>query len=64
MTLASLATFAKQNWLTILLLAGILGFIGIHIIWYIRPSNIKTIEEYQTLLHDGQPTVVEFYSNL
>ena len=64
MTLVSFVTFLKENWLSLLLLAAVLGFLGIHIVWYIRPSNIKTMEELQAYLHDGQPTIVEFYSNL
>lgn len=64
MTAATLGAFLKQNWLVLLLLAGVLGFVGLHLVWYIRPSSIKTVEALQTRLHDGQPTVVEFYSNL
>ncbi len=64
MTLATFGTFLKQNWLTLLLLGSVLGFIGLHLIWYIRPSNIKTFQALQARLQDGQPTIVEFYSNL
>lgn len=39
-------------------------FIGIHIFWYIRPSEITTLPQLDQKLTDGQPTVVEFYSNL
>lgn len=56
--------FLKQNWLSLIILAAIVGFVGIHLVWYISPSEIKTMEELDARLTDGQPTVVEFYSNL
>ncbi len=51
--------FFKANWSTILILAAIVGFVGIHIIWYIHPSDVKSMEELNARLTDGQPTVIE-----
>jgi hypothetical protein len=64
MTLAAMATFLKHNWLMLILLAGIGGFVGIHILWYIPASDVKSLEDLNARLTDGQPTVVEFYTNL
>jgi hypothetical protein len=64
MTVASIATYVKNNWLTILLLAAIIGFVGIHIVWYTHPSDVKSVEDLNARLTDGQPTVIEFYTNL
>lgn len=55
--------FMRKNWLVMLVLGGILGFIGIHLVWYISPSDIHSMDELNARLTDGQPTVVEFYSN-
>lgn len=64
MTLASLAAFVKSNCLLLILLAGIIGFVGLHIVWYIRPSDVKSLDDLNARLRRGQPTIVEFYSNL
>ncbi|MCL4878225.1 MAG: hypothetical protein KJ064_16310 [Anaerolineae bacterium] len=53
-----------KSMLMILLGVGIAAFVVIHIVWYIKPSDIKTSAELDRKLRDGQPTVVEFYSNL
>jgi hypothetical protein len=55
---------AMKSMLMILLGVGIAAFVVIHIVWYIKPSDIKTSAELDRKLRDGQPTVVEFYSNL
>jgi len=63
-TLARLGSLISQNGLMILLLAALLGFVIIHLVWYIRPSAIDSAEELHAALTDGQPTVVEYYTNL
>ncbi|MCQ3930125.1 MAG: hypothetical protein DPW16_06665 [Chloroflexi bacterium] len=38
---------------------------AIHIVWYIRPSDIKTKSEFEAVVSNGQqPTIVEYYNNL
>jgi hypothetical protein len=53
-----------KPFIMILVGSGILVFLALHIIWYIKPSHIASTEELNTHLTDGQPTVIEFYSNL
>jgi hypothetical protein len=38
-------------------------FAAVHVIWYIHPSDLESYEELEAILTDGQPAVVEFYSN-
>ncbi|MCD4685312.1 MAG: hypothetical protein K8S97_05195 [Anaerolineae bacterium] len=65
MTLASLGRFIRRRWLLILTASVVLAFITIHIVWYIQPtSGIASTEDLHARLTDGQPTVVEFYTNL
>ena len=48
----------------LLLSLGMLGaFLAIHVIWFIHPSDIASIDELNAVLTDGQPTIVNFYSN-
>lgn len=47
----------------ILLIIGGIAFLAIHIIWYIKPSAIKDMAGLNAELTNGQPTVVELYSN-
>ena len=62
---ASVVTFARQHWLMTGLLVFLLVFVTIHVVWYIHPSEaIETIADLDRMLQDGQPTVVEFYTNL
>lgn len=49
---------------TLVLAAAALAFIGLHVIWYIRPDKIESFDDLQRRLTDGKPTIVEFYSNL
>ncbi len=64
MTLAALVSYLKANGLLIVMLGGLGVFLGMHLIWYIHPSEIKTYADLQARLTGGQPTVIEFYSNL
>lgn len=51
--------------ITILLGLGMMAVTAIHIVWYIRPSNVKTDSEFQAIVRNGeQPTIVEYYNNL
>lgn len=43
---------------------GIVVFIALHLIWYIKPSDIQTVQEFDARIQGGEPMVVEFYSNL
>jgi len=36
----------------------------LYIVWYIHPSDIQSADELQTFVRRGEPTVVEFYTNL
>jgi len=64
MTAASIVTFVKHHWLLVIALSGLAIFAGLHIVWYIHPSDIKSKADLNARLHNGQPTVIEFYSNL
>lgn len=58
--LSGLLAWIKLNWM----LLTIMGFIaGAFIFLRNKPSDIATADELNRLLVDGQPTVIEFYSN-
>ncbi|MBZ0319754.1 MAG: thioredoxin family protein [Anaerolineae bacterium] len=51
--------------LTIVLGFGMTIVAAIHLVWYIRPSDIKTKSEFDVVVRNGQqPTIVEYYNNL
>ena len=51
--------------LTIVLGFAMIVVTAIHLVWYIRPSNIKTKSEFDAVVTNGQqPTLVEYYNNL
>lgn len=56
--------FIQQHPIMILSIMGLLIFLVIHGIWYIRPSDVTTAAAINTYLVNGKPTIVEFYSNL
>ncbi len=63
--LSSILAFVKGNLFLLAALALLVGFVTIHVIWYIHPSReIHTVADFDARLRDGTPTVVEYYSNL
>lgn len=51
--------------LTIILGLGMTIVAAIHLVWYIRPSDIQTKSEFEAVVINGQqPTIVEYYNNL
>lgn len=44
-------------------LAGIALFVILHVVWYIRPSRVRSRDELAAVLYNGKPTIIEFYSN-
>lgn len=59
-----LLEFVLRDKLLAIMLAGLALFVGLHIVWYIYPSDIQSADELQALVRRGEPTVVEFYTNL
>jgi len=59
-----LLEFVLRDKLLAIMLAGLALFVGLHIVWYIHPSDIQSADELQALVRRGEPTVVEFYTNL
>lgn len=56
----NLLAWIKLNWVLVLMLAAIAGaFIFLRS----KPSDIATSNELTAILYDGQPTILEFYSN-
>lgn len=50
----------RANWLLLLILSSLLGaFVALRT----RASDIDSVAEADRLLSQGQPTVMEFYSN-
>ena len=64
MTAASIVSFFRHNWLLLIMLTVLIAFVGIHLVWYIHPSDVKSIDDLNARLTRGQPTIIEFYSNL
>jgi hypothetical protein len=50
----------RENWLLLLVIGGIFGAF-----LFLRtpPSAVASVEEVDAILQNGQPTLVEFYSN-
>jgi hypothetical protein len=60
-TLANyLVKFLRENWLLLLVIGGILGAF----LFLRTPSSaVASVGEVDAILQNGQPTLVEFYSN-
>jgi hypothetical protein len=55
-----LVKILRENWLLLLVLAGILiAFLALRT----PGSAVASVEEVDAILRNGQPTLVEFYSN-
>jgi preprotein translocase subunit YajC len=50
----------RENWMTLLVLAGI---VTAFIVLRSQPTAIGSSQEFMASLKQGQPTIVEFYSN-
>ncbi|MBI5960542.1 MAG: hypothetical protein HY866_17515 [Chloroflexi bacterium] len=61
---ATVAVWARRHWLMVLTGGALLAFVGVHIVWYTHPSDVKSVEDLQARLNTGQPVIVEYYSNL
>ena len=58
--ITNFTTWLKPNWMLLLIIAGIAGaFIFLRT----KASNIDEAGELSAILHDGRPTIIEFYSN-
>jgi hypothetical protein len=60
----TLWAFVQQHALLILILIGLAGFLAIHLVWYIRPSAVASLDDLDRRLRSGQPTLIQLYSNL
>ncbi len=50
----------RENWLLLLVVGGIVvAFLALRT----SPSEVRSVAEVDSLLRDGRPTLVEFYSN-
>ncbi|MCC7451430.1 MAG: hypothetical protein IT324_28740 [Anaerolineae bacterium] len=50
--------------LTIGLLIVVIGFVAVHILWYIHPDRVETAADFTRRINSGQPVIIEFFSNL
>jgi hypothetical protein len=52
--------FLRENWLFLLVVGGLVaGFVAFRT----RASALGTVTEVDAVLQDGEPTLVEFYTN-
>ncbi|MGD8623451.1 MAG: hypothetical protein PVF47_10530 [Anaerolineae bacterium] len=52
--------FARDNWLFLLVVGAIaVAFFALRT----SPTPLQSMDEVQAILEDGQPTLVEFYTN-
>jgi hypothetical protein len=55
-----LVAFLRSNWLFLLIVGAIaVAYFALRT----APTPVASVEEVQAILQDGQPTLVEFYSN-
>ena len=55
-----LVAFLRSNWLFLLIVGAIaVAYLALRT----APTPVASVEEVQAILQDGQPTLVEFYSN-
>jgi len=55
-----MSRFLAENWLALLVVAALAaGYMSLRS----SPTTIASVEEFAASLEQGQPTVVEFYSN-
>jgi hypothetical protein len=57
---AALARGVRENWLFLLVIGGLLGAF---LFLQTSASDVGSVAEVDAILQDGQPTLVEFYSN-
>jgi hypothetical protein len=58
--MARLVRLGRDNWLIVVVVGSLIGaFLALRT----RPSDIATVSEADAILQNGQPAVVEFYSN-
>ena len=53
-------SFARNNWLTLLIVGSLLGAF---LLLRTHPSDVGTSAELKAILTNGQPALLEFYSN-
>ncbi len=51
----------KENWM---LIAFLVVIVGAFVLLRSKPSDIQDVNELSAMLTDGQPAVLEFYSNI
>jgi hypothetical protein len=55
-----LSHFLRDNWLFLLIVGAIaVAFLALRT----SPTPLQSMDEVQAILEDGQPTLVEFYTN-
>jgi nicotinamide riboside transporter PnuC len=50
----------RENWLFLLIIVGI---VGVFLFFRTPASAVSSVAEVDAILQDGQPTLVEFYTN-
>lgn len=62
--LTTIRTFTRKHPQITLMILLLVAFILAHLLLETRPTPLASVEELNARLTDGQPTIVEFYSNL